>query len=145
MTKDWQELASTSPYRTAVAVEEALRQGEVHEATAGLQELIEALSRSDRRALKSHLIRLMSHIIKWRTQPERRSRSWRATIRNARREIAEIQEDTPSLNRGAIEALWASCFEAAVEEAEGEMNQEAAVVSLSWEDVFEVPYELDGG
>jgi hypothetical protein len=139
---NWHELASTSPYRTAVAVDRALRQGDTREAAAGLQELIESLARSDKRALKSHLIRLMTHVLKWRTQPERRSRSWRATIRNARREIAGIQEDTPSLNRAVIEALWVSCLEAAQEEAAADMDQEPSLTSLSWEDVFEADYEL---
>jgi len=137
---NWQDLASTSPYRTAVAVEETLRQGDLSAATAGLQELIEALARSDRRALKSHLIRLMAHVIKWQTQPEKRGRSWRATINNARREIAEIQEDVPSLNRAAIEAMWDQCFEAAKDDAEADMNRESAVSSLSWADVFETYY-----
>jgi hypothetical protein len=140
---NWQDLAAASPYRTAVAVEEALRQGNVPEATAGIEELIEALSRSDKRALQSHLLRLMVHILKWQTQPEKRSRGWRATIRNARREIREVQEDTPSLTRSVIEAMWQSCLETAWDEAEAEMNQESAVPSLSWEAVFEKEYDLE--
>jgi hypothetical protein len=140
---NWQELASASPYRTAVAVDDALRRGDVGAATTGLQELIDALSRSDRRALKSYLVRLMTHVIKWRTQPAHRSRSWRATIRNARREIAGIQDDTPSLTRAVIESMWAACLEAATDDAEAEMNQESAVSALTWGDVFEAEYELD--
>ena len=107
---NWQELAATSHYQTAVAVEEALQRGDVSEASAGIQELIDALARAEKRALKSQLIRLMTHIIKWKTQPEKRSRSWRATIRNARCEIAESREDTPSLTRQVIEDRWPSCF-----------------------------------
>ena len=84
----------------------------------------------------------MAHVIKWQTQPEKRSRSWRATIRNARREIGEIQEDTPSLNRSLIEAMWDRCLEAAREDAEAEMNQEATVDTLSWAVLFETDYEL---
>lgn len=140
---NWRELASTSPYRTAVAVEQTLRQGDTHEAAAGLQELIESLARSDKRALKSHLVRLMTHVLKWHTQPERRSRSWRASIRGARREIADIQEDTPSLNRAAIEALWDSSFEAAWDAATVDMDREPSKTSLSWDDVFEAEYELE--
>jgi len=140
---NWNELASTSPYRTAVEVNRALDKGDVREASAGIRELIEALSRSDKRALKSHLVRLMTHIIKWQTQPERRSRGWRASIRNGRREIAEIQEDTPSLNRAVIEAMWAPALDAALAEAEGEMEQDPAVTDLSWADVFEKEYELE--
>src|SRR5687767_1295990 len=92
----WQDLAATSHYQTAVAVENALQRGDVSDATTGIQELIDALARAEKRALKSQLIRLMAHIIKWKTQAEKHSRSWRQTIRNARDEIAESQEDTPS-------------------------------------------------
>jgi hypothetical protein len=140
---NWKELATTSPYQTAVAVEEALERGDFREANAGIQELVEALSRSDKRALKSHLIRLMVHVIKWQSQPGKRSRSWRTTIRNARREIADIQEETPSLNRAVIEALWHRCWEEAKEEAEADMNQESTVNVLSWADLFENEYEVD--
>jgi hypothetical protein len=49
----WQELAATSHYQTAVAVREALRKGNVQDATQGLEELIDALSRADRRALEA--------------------------------------------------------------------------------------------
>ena len=141
-TTKWQNLASASHYQTALGVEEALRRGDISDATLGIQELIDALSRSDKRALKSHLTRLMTHVLKWRCQPEKRSRSWRATIRNSRREIADLQEDTPSLNRAVIEAMWQDCLEAAREEAEGEINQEMEVDRLTWEEVFDAPYDL---
>jgi hypothetical protein len=141
----WKELAATSPYQTALAVEKALQHGDAPEATEGIQELIEALSRSDQRALKCHLIRLMVHVIKWQTQTDKRSRGWRSTIRNARREIRDIQEDTPSLNRAAIQRMWQSCFEAAKEEAEAEMNLEALADAPTWEDVFEKEYEINKG
>src|SRR5262245_42098317 len=138
----WHELATESPYRTAVAVRQALHQGNLREAAVGMQELIDALARSDKRALKNQLIRLMTHVIKWQSQPAQRSRSWRATINNARREIRDIQEDTPSLTRDVIEAMWDACFEAALDAPEAEMDQETAVASLSWEGLFEAEYGL---
>jgi len=55
----WQELVQESHYHTAVAIRDALQEGNVDDATAGLTELIDALSRSERRALESHLKRLM--------------------------------------------------------------------------------------
>jgi hypothetical protein len=140
---NWKDLASTSPYQTAVAIDQALEQGQTDEAKRGVEELVDALARSDKRALKSQLGRLMVHIIKWLSQPDRRSRSWRASIRNARREIAAIQEDTPSLNRAVFEAIWPGCWEAAQEEAEAEMNHESVVQQLSWAVVFETEYELE--
>ena len=109
----------------------------------GLEELIDALARSDRRALRSHLIRLMQHIIKWRHQPENRSRSWLATIHNARNEIAGLRADTPSLTRRVIEEMWENCLEAAVNEAEGEMDLSLPPLTLKWDDVFETEYTLD--
>jgi hypothetical protein len=139
----WQELATTSHYQTAVAVEEALDRGEIADAKVGLQELIDALARAEKRALRSQLIRLMMHVIKWKTQPERRSRSWRASINSARREIEEIQEDTPSLTRAVIKAMWDKCFEAAKEDAEGEMNKEPSIEKLTWAQVFEHEYEIN--
>ena len=142
---DWRDLAATSPYLAAVAVREALERLDVSEASEGIQEVIDALSRSERRALKSQLIRLMAHIIKWQAQPERRSRSWRASINGARREIADIQYETPSLGRSVIESLWSDCFEAAKDEAEGEMDRPSPVASLSWAAVFEDVYEVDAG
>lgn len=139
---NWPELAATSHYQTAVAVGEAIKQGDLPEASTGIQELIDTLSRADKRALRSHLIRLMAHIITWKTQPERRSRSWRSTLRNARREIAGLQEDTPSLTREVVKDIWQACFESAKEEAEGEMNRETTIGKLSWSEVFEKDYDL---
>ena len=43
---DWEELAITSHYNTAVAIREALQKGHVDDASVGLEELIDALSRS---------------------------------------------------------------------------------------------------
>ena len=89
---DWQELSATSHYQTALEIEDELEKGNIQEASVGLKELIEALGRSEKRALKSHLTRLMAHIIKWKTQSEKQSRSCVATIYNARDEIRDIQE-----------------------------------------------------
>jgi hypothetical protein len=47
---NWQELSTTSHYQTAVAVKEKLLEGDIEEATHGIEELIEALGRSEKRA-----------------------------------------------------------------------------------------------
>jgi hypothetical protein len=140
---DWQELSATSHYQTALEIEDELEKGNIQEASIGLKELIEALGRSEKRALKSHLTRLMAHIIKWKTQPEKQSRSWVATIYNAREEIRDIQEETPSLTDEVIEEIWEKCFQAAKREAEADMNQDSSVSDLSWEEVFEEGYKSD--
>jgi Domain of unknown function DUF29 len=142
MGVNWARLSAESHYQVAVEIERALLAGDYDQAEAGVKELIEALGRSEKRALKSQLVRLMSHIIKWRTEPERRSYSWVATIYNAREEIGDIQVETPSLTDDVITEMWDKCFRAALREAEGEMNQKFAVSSLSWQEVFEEEYEV---
>lgn len=140
---DWQELSATSHYQTALEIEQELEKGNVEEASTGLKELIEALGRSEKRALKSHLTRLMAHIIKWKTQPVKRSRSWVATIYNARDEIKDIQEETPSLTNDMIEEIWNKCLQAANREAEADMNQDSSVSELTWQEVFEDDYQIE--
>lgn len=50
---NWQELSSTSHYKTAMAVKNEMANGNLPEAVIGIEELIQALSRSEKRALKS--------------------------------------------------------------------------------------------
>ena len=109
----------------------------MHETVLGVEEFIDALSRADQRALEQHLIRLMQLIIKWKAQPERRSRSWVAIIRHAREAVREIQEDTPSLTDHRIRQGWEACLRKAHGEAEGDINQDIPQIGLSWEEVFE--------
>jgi hypothetical protein len=142
---DWELLALTDQYYTAVAIRDALREGDVDGATEGLEELIDALSRSDERALESHLIRLMQHIIKWKVQPERRSPSWVATIREQRRQIQRLQRRSPRFtDRYIQDTLWADCYAGGLNEAAAEMNREhIEAIPLSWAEVFEIPYTLE--
>jgi hypothetical protein len=142
---DWELLALTDQYYTAVAIRDALREGDVDGATEGLEELIDALSRSDERALESHLIRLMQHIIKWKVQPERRSPSWAATIREQRRQIQRLQKRSPRFTGRYIQdTLWDDCYVGGLNEAAAEMNREhIEAVPLSWDEVFEIPYTLE--
>ena len=142
---DWEGLALSSHYQTAVAIRDALQEGKMADATQGLEELIEALSRSDERALRSYLVRLIQHVIKWRLQPERRTPSWVATIRNARNEIAELRQENPRFTRRFIEErMWARCLRAGHNEAAIDLNRERiAEMPLSWDDLFETTYTLE--
>lgn len=144
--QDWDWLAVCSHYQTAVTVQTLLKEGKSMEATAGLESLIEAMGRSEKRALKSQLIRLMLHIIKWKCQPQKQTFSWAISILSARREIEDIQEEVPSLNRDVVESIWDKCFQAAVKEAETEMRKvKCHLTSLSWSEVFEDEYTLPDG
>lgn len=137
---DWQQLSTTSHYQTAIAVADQLAAGNVQEATIGIQELIDALSRAERRALRSQLVRLMVHVLKWKNQPHMRSASWAVSIYQAREEIDAIQEEVPSLNRAAIEGIWDRCLATAKRQAQAEMKQPVADDRLTWAEVFEADY-----
>src|ERR1035438_9493947 len=63
-----------------------------------LAEEIESMGRKDRRELRSRLKVLLSHLLKWRIQPDHRSGgSWRSTIAIQRSDIEQLLEESPSL------------------------------------------------
>lgn len=64
---------------------------------SNLIEEVEDLAKRDKRALRSHLKGLLMHLLKGQSQPSKRSSSWKASISNARIEIADILSDSPSL------------------------------------------------
>jgi hypothetical protein len=70
-----------------------------------LAEEIEGLGVSDRRVLRSYLMRLSHHLLKWAYQPQRRGESWQPSIDNARLQIELILEDSHSLRDFLPEAF----------------------------------------
>jgi hypothetical protein len=67
------------------------------------------MGRRDRHELESRLTILVAHLLKWHAQPERRSTSWLATIREQRRQIARKLHDAPRL-RPVLDALLAKIY-----------------------------------
>lgn len=139
---DWSRIVSNSHYEALVAIQEAMRNEDYDEARLGLEELTDAVSRIDRRSVRSHLTRLMMHVLKWKTQPELRSKSWVLTIKHARREIWDTQEDTPSITDETIRQMWDRCFENAKEDAEDETASAVNIFCLTWQEVFEDEYVI---
>jgi Domain of unknown function DUF29 len=140
---DWQKIAVESHYLTAVGVKEALEAGDIHAALQGIDELIDAMRRSEQRAVRSQLVRLMMHILKWQVQPTYRSPSWVATINHARQEIWDSQEETPSITDEVIQGMWDRCFQRAKQQAEDETGQPIPALSLSWNEVFHTRHRLE--
>ncbi len=71
-----------------------------------LIEEIEDLGASERRALESRLGVLLGHLLKWKYQPDYPHRkSWRATIREQRRQINRLLARNPSLKATLAEAV----------------------------------------
>lgn len=59
---------------------------------ANLSEYLTAMARRDRREVFRRLVVLLAHLLKWEHQPDRRSSSWRGTIREQRRELRQLLE-----------------------------------------------------
>lgn len=61
-----------------------------------IEELTE-IGRRQQRELKSRLVVLLLHLLKWQYQSEKRSNSWIATLNEQRRELVFLLEESPSL------------------------------------------------
>jgi hypothetical protein len=138
----WDNLVFESPYLAVVTAKQLLQEGQMTEAYSLLESLEESMGRSEKRGVSSQLTRLMLHVIKWKCQPEKRSASWVISIRSARREIAESQQEMPSLNRDFLNSIWDKCFAAAKQDARDEMGKKAEITALSWAEVFEQKYTI---
>jgi len=75
-----------------------------------LIEEIETMGRSEKKALRSNLEVLLMHLLKYKYQPEKRSGSWQATIREHRKRLREALEESPSLKPYFDEVLG-QCYD----------------------------------
>jgi hypothetical protein len=70
-----------------------------------IAEEIESLGKSEESELQNRLSLLISHLLKWKYQPERRSKSWMFTIKEQRKKIKKHLFKHPSLNRNLNESF----------------------------------------
>jgi len=71
-----------------------------------IAEEIEDVGKSEQRELASRMAVLLTHLLKWQYQPDRRGSSWRRTIKEQRRAIMEHVEETPSLKGSLLDEHW---------------------------------------
>ncbi len=125
---------------------DALRRRSVNEIDwDSLLEEIEDLGASKRRELRSRLAVVIAHVLKWKHQPLRRSRSWSLTLSEQRAQVDDILDENQSL-KGEIDAIMTKAFRAGVSsaaeatalskkvlEADGVMSfEEAMTLSADW-------------
>ena len=88
-----------------------LREGRLAEADVErIAEEIEDVGKRDQREVRNRLKILLTHLLKWQTQPELRfsdgeKSSWLDTIREQRSQLESIFEQSPSLERYGRESL----------------------------------------
>ncbi|HZW29875.1 MAG TPA: DUF29 domain-containing protein, partial [Isosphaeraceae bacterium] len=78
-----------------------------------LGEYLTDMARRDRREVKSRLVVLMAHLLKWKFQRDKRSRSWRTTVLHQRQELADLAGR--GVLRAHAEAVLPEAYENAVE------------------------------
>ncbi len=84
-----------------------------------LLEELESMGRSQKRTVKSLLIRLFEHLLKltyWDVERERNEGHWKGEIRTFRREIKDELKDSPSLKPYILE-IFDECYQDARTEA----------------------------
>jgi hypothetical protein len=70
-----------------------------------IEEMVD-LGKSQQRALQSALRLVLSHLLKWKYQPERRTHNWQVTITRERLNIDELLQESPSLHRFLNDGQW---------------------------------------
>ena len=73
-----------------------------------LIEEIDAIARRDKREVESRLIVLLIHLLKYRYQAQKQSRSWLGTMDEQRLELELVFRDSPSLRAYAASVLASS-------------------------------------
>jgi Domain of unknown function DUF29 len=103
---------------------------------ANLLEEIEDMGRSEKRAVEGNLVVLLTHLLKYRFQPDQRSSSWRGSMVEHRRRLRKLLRESPSLLPIA-RAMFSECYADSCEQA-------AAETGLS-PDTFpaELPFTLE--
>ncbi|WP_035829131.1 DUF29 domain-containing protein [Crocosphaera watsonii] len=90
-----------------------LREGRLTELDiSNLIEEIEDMGISQKKAVKSNFKILLCHLLKYKYQPEKRSRSWLSTIFEHRDRLDDDFADSPSLKR-YFEEVFEPCYQKA--------------------------------
>ena len=70
---------------------------------------VESMGNSDKHALSNNLVVFLLHLLKWKYQSNKRSRSWEKSIAEHRRRIRRIFQASPSLKR-YFEQVFDECY-----------------------------------
>lgn len=102
-----------------------------------IAEELESMGASERRELLSCLQVLLVHLLKYRYQPERRSKSWLLTIIHQRTAIERLLEQSPSLRTLLVADTLANVYGKAVRETVIETDLDRSVFPI------DCPYRLE--
>ena len=103
---------------------------------ANLSEYLADMAKRDRREVSSRLVALLTNLLKWEYQPERRSGSWQGTILEQRRELRHLLE-SGTLHNHAL-AILADAYADARKQGAAETGLPRGTFPA------ECPWDLDG-
>jgi hypothetical protein len=107
-------------YSWAVRQAELLRAGRLSEIDpVAIAEEIDDVGEEQFDKLESALRVLMLHLLKWDHQPDRRSRSWTASVREQRRRVLRQLRKNPGL-KSRLDEAFGEAYEDARDEASAE-------------------------
>jgi hypothetical protein len=87
-------------YAWALHNAELLRQGKFEEIDVkNLAEEIESMGGREKRELINRLSVLLMHLLKWQFQTDKRSNSWKYTVKEQRMQVIDLLDESPSLKR----------------------------------------------
>ncbi len=106
-----------------------------------LSEYLADMAKRDRREVFSRLVVLLAHLLKWEYQPERRSGSWRGTIREQRRELRQLLESGTLRNHAEAVLLdaYAEARRQAADETELSLDVFPAEDARGLDELFAEP------
>jgi hypothetical protein len=122
-----------------------LREGRLEEVDAeNVAEEILDVGRNEFHRLESALRVLLMHMLKWDHQPEKRSRSWEASIALQRLSALKQLRDNPSLKPRTADAVR-DAYSAARLEASGETDLDVetfpAACPYDWDAILNRPFK----
>jgi hypothetical protein len=119
-TSDPTNLYDREYYLWLVHTAQLIKEGKFSEVdAANLVEEIEDMGRSEKRAVKSNLIVLLLHLLKYKYQPARRTNSWKSSIREHRRRLRDNFQMSTSLKPYFAE-VFLECYQDARKQAADE-------------------------
>ena len=145
-------LYESDPYAWSLRQAELLKAGRLSEIDAeNIAEEILDVGRTEYRILESALRVLLSHMLKWDHQPDKRSRSWENTILEQRGKVQRQLRENPSLKARRAEAVREG-YRAARLRASGETDLDIQnfpeVCPYDWDAILNRPFrraEADHG
>ncbi len=101
-----------------------------------LIEEVESLGKQQRQEFRNRLAVLLGHLLKWQYQPQRRGRSWIATIKEQRIQVKELLQDNPSL-KGSLDDLLKVSYQLGIQRTVKETNLDEATFPTTCPYTFE--------